>query len=502
MRVLIALDHSGFFRHFDTVAASLCDRGHRVSVTTRLGPRGGEEYQRDLLEPLARHPNGAYDVELRKRSDSLRGRLRTAREATDYSVYFRRQHNSPLQADRRGERCPPLVRRLVRTRAGRALVSRDAVLRLYRRWQAGVPADPAIADQVAAQAPDVLVACPFISPLCWDFEYLRAARGLGISTVAAVASWDNLSTKGTFHLMPDSVLVWNQSLADEATAIHAVPPERLVLTGGPKFDHYFGLAPSVSREEFCAHAGIDPRRPYLLHLGSSEKVAGDETGFARDLADALRANPRTADVQVLVRPHPVNGPIWRDFDHDAVTVYPPVGARPDVEGAREDYFHSLHYAVAALGVNTSAFLEAAIADLACLSVVSERHREGQVDRGHFQHLLAGRFIETVPDLDSAARAVAQILAGDDRRRERRRHFVERFVRPLGIDRPAGEAAADAILAAAAAGPRAPEPVVAAGRRAARRGPRGARASAEPQPAPEPRAPVLVESRAALASRRA
>jgi hypothetical protein len=493
MRVLIALDHSGFFRHFDTVGASLCGRGHQVSVTTRLGPRGGEQYQRDLLEPLAQHPNGAYDVELRKRGDSWRNRLRTAREVMDYAVYFRHQHNSPLLADRRGERCPAPARLLVHTRAGRALVSRDAVLRLYRRWQAGAPADPAIAKRIAAHEPDVVVACPFISPLCWDFEYLRAARRLGIPTVAAIASWDNLSTKGTFHLMPDSVLVWNQSLADEAAAIHAVPPERLVLTGGPKFDHYFGLEPSLSREDFCARVGIDPGRPYLLHLSSSEKVAGDETGFARDLADALRANPPTAHVHVMVRPHPVNGPIWRDFEHEGVTVYPPVGARPDVEGAREDYFHSLRYAVAALGVNTSAFLEAAIADLPCLSVVSERHRGGQVDRGHFQHLLAGRFIETVPDLHDAARTVAGILDGEDRRRELRRRFVESFIRPLGIDRPAGEVAADAILATAAAGPRGPEPVLGDRRRAARKGGTGTGAAAAAEPEAEPRAPVLVEA---------
>ncbi|MFL5821472.1 MAG: hypothetical protein ACJ76S_12400 [Solirubrobacteraceae bacterium] len=500
MKVLIALDHSGFFRHFDTVAAHLCEQGHRVAVTTRLGPRGGEEYLRDLLEPLVQGPNGSYDLDLLKRSDSLRDRLRTTREVMDYAIYFRRQHNSPLLAERREERCPPVARRLVSTRTGRSLVSRDGLLRLYRRWQARVPADPAIVDRVAAAAPDVLVACPFISPLCWDFEYLRAAQKLGIPTVAAVASWDNLSTKGTFHLMPDSILVWNRSLADEAAAIHAVPRDRLALTGGPKFDPYFGLEPSLSRERFCAQVGIDPERPYLLHLGSSEKVAGDETAFARDLADALRANPRTAGVQVMVRPHPVNGPIWRGFHHDGVVVYPPVGARPDVDGAREDYFHSLRYAVAALGVNTSAFLEAAIADLPCLSVVSDRHREGQVDRGHFQHLLAGRFIETVQDLETAAEAVAELMEGEDPRRERRRTFVADFVRPPGIERPAGEATAEAILAAAAAGPRGPEPVVGGRRR--RREQAGASAPGALEPAVEPQAPpVLVEARTAAARRR-
>jgi hypothetical protein len=160
----------------------------------------------------------------------------------------------------------------------------------------------------------------------------------------------------------------------------------------------------------------------------------------------------------------------------------------------------LGHATAVLGVNTSAFLEAAIADTPCLSVVSDRHREGQVDRGHFQHLLAGRFIETVPDLETAAVALGDILDGDDHRREQRRRFVERFVRPLGIARPAGETTAEAILAVAATGPRGPEPVLRTRRGPPARGGVATPSPVEPELESSATVPALVEARASTAAR--
>ena len=100
------------------------------------------------------------------------------------------------------------------------------------------------------------------------------------------------------------------------------------------------------------------------------------------------------------------------------------------------------------GVNTTAFLEAAVTDRPCLSVVSDRHRHGQVERGHFHHLLDAGFIETCPDLEGAAAIVGRVLDGEDPRREQRRAFVHSFVRPGGMERRAGEVVADAIERAA------------------------------------------------------
>lgn len=493
MKVLIVLGHSGFYRHFDTVVPALCAQGHEVKVITRGGAKRdvNEEFVETLLAGAAKHPGGSYEFSLRKPHGLITRRVRRLRGAMDYGIYFRMQHNSPQMAPRMLRLCPRPLRPLFRTRAGRRVVSSDSFLALYRSAQALAPVDRALLSQVRREQPDVVVACPYLYRYSNDGEYIRAARRLGIPTVGAVASWDNLSTKGTFPLLPDTVLVWNTGLAKEAQLIHGIPRDRLVATGAAKFDPYFGLEPSETRKEFCARIGLDPDRPYMLYIGSSEQVAGDETGFVSEMAGALRADPRTERLQVVVRPHPLNGKVWQGFEHDEIVVFPRGGQRPDIAGPRDEYWNTLSHAAAVVGVNTSAFLEAAIADRPCLSIVSERHREGQVERGHFQHLLKGRFIETVPDYTAAVRALGDLLQGDDARQGMRRRFVESFVRPGGMDRPAGEVVAEAIVETARRGPRGPEPILPAERAAVPKPARPGAAGKKRQP------PTEEEERAAL-----
>ncbi len=460
MKVLVVLTHAGFYRHLDTVARYLCEQGHEVKVVTTRGRKDvDEDYQREMLSSVQVAGRGSYDFNLLRRRGLLARPITKLRWSLNHGIYFRAQHNSPQLGDRMAWRALPAARAMFASRPGRRVVSSNSFLAAYRRFQAHLPADRCLVRVVEAERPDVVVACPYIYRTGNDLEYVRAAQKLGIPTVAVVASWDNLSTKGTFHLLPDAVVVWNQRLAREAQVIHGIPRDRLRITGAAKFDAYFGLRASESREEFCARIGVDPARPYLLYIGSSEQVAGDETGFVTELRDALRGGPRTASLQVVVRPHPLNGKVWQDFHAEGITVFPRGGERPDIPGPRDDYFNTLHHSAAVAGVNTSAFLEAAIADRPCLSIVSERHREGQVERGHFQHLVKGGFIETVPDFAGAVDALGEVLEGRDARRERRRRFVASFVRPGGMDRPAGEVVAEAILETAAAGVREPEPVL-------------------------------------------
>jgi hypothetical protein len=462
MKVLVVLPHSGFYRHLETACTYLCEQGHEVKVLTREGRKGrkevDEEYQQEMLSTVAAYPTGSYAFSVLKPRGPITWRVRRSRTAWDYGVYYRVQHNSPQLRRRQLRLAPRWGRWLFPTRLGRWLVSSNSVLAAFRRWEAHLPASRKLMRQIRDENPDVVIGCPFLYRLSADVEYIRAAQKLGIPTISVVASWDNLTTKGPFALLTDAVFVWNDGLAKEASLVHAIPRDRLVSTGAPKFDHYFELEPSVSREEFCSHVGLDPSRPYLLYIGSSRQVAGDETGFVQELTSALEEDPRTAPLQVLVRPHPLNGQVWETFEDERIAVYPRGGQRPDIPGARDEYFHTLQYAAAVVGVNTSAFLEAAITDRPCLSIVSERHRAGQVDRGHFQHLLKGRFIETVPDFEGAVAALGTLLEGRDPRHGLRRRFVERFVRPGGIDRRAGEVAAEAILEVARRGPREPEPI--------------------------------------------
>jgi hypothetical protein len=108
-----------------------------------------------------------------------------------------------------------------------------------------------------------------------------------------------------------------------------------------------------------------------------------------------------------------------------------------------------------VGLNTSAFIDAAIIGRPSFAILPREFRDSQEGTLHFRHLLeAGGGLLTVADsVEEHWAQLSEVLEG---RRPPVPHerFIEAFVRPRGVDVAATGAMADAIEALAAAGPRA------------------------------------------------
>ena len=68
-----------------------------------------------------------------------------------------------------------------------------------------------------------------------------------------------------------------------------MPPDRIVVTGAPRFDEFFAMSPATTREQFCAIHGLDRASANRVYLCSSEFVAGGEVDFVRRWIDEVRA---------------------------------------------------------------------------------------------------------------------------------------------------------------------------------------------------------------------
>jgi hypothetical protein len=446
LKVAFAFVNSSVFRHLEGVVYELINRGHQVDIVTSLddGSVHPNVDGRALLEAAGTHPGLALHEWLPGVAVE-RGRWTPLiRELLNYSTYYRPGHPSRGLRARWKKYLPSWVWRLVGFPLMGKFLALVPVRWIFRLVENLTPPSALITDWIRNENVDVVIGCPFLLPHAQEVDYIKAAKAAGLPTMVVVQSWDNLTTKGTFQIMPDRVLVWNEALRDEAISLHDVPDESIVITGSPTFDYWFRSTPTLNRIQFSVQCGLLSDRPYIVYLCSSRGMIEEEKRYVADLAKELRLDPQTADIDLLVRPHPLNMLDWSDIVSERVVVWPPQGENTDNPQARINFFHSLYYAIAAVGVNTSAMLEAAIADRPCITVLDERYKSAQTDMGHFRHLLNGNFLQVAKSYAEAVENIGAIRKGEDALAEGRRDFVARFVRPCGVELSASENMAKAI----------------------------------------------------------
>ena len=104
---------------------------------------------------------------------------------------------------------------------------------------------------------------------------VKAARALGLPTLMLVWSWDNLSSKAVLHEHPDRLLVWNETQAREAEELHGVRPSGSRSSARPTST----ASSPRSRPQATAETANT-----IVYLGSSTNVAPDEPDDLRPLA--------------------------------------------------------------------------------------------------------------------------------------------------------------------------------------------------------------------------
>lgn len=296
LHVLMALRNLMYLRHYASTIGELVRRGHRVTLVcdsehkkiTEDIRQAALDLQEELGVELLPAPEGqGFWAQL----------VREIRAFRDYSRYFDPRLSSSQKCAARAESFvyPPLRRPLGRPEAGElADVKRWRRARFWSQLAYLVdrclPPSAQIVSLLRQYKPDVVVVSPLVDFNSNQTDLVKAARLHGIPSVHAVASWDNLTNKGLVHVCPDRVLVWNEAQKEEAVSLHNIPADRIVLTGAQLFDHWFERKPSRDRASFCAAAGLDPDRPYILYTCSSVFIARHESDFVLRWLQHLRSS--------------------------------------------------------------------------------------------------------------------------------------------------------------------------------------------------------------------
>jgi len=452
LRILFFLNNVSKSRHFDGVLELLADRGHTIVLAAARQrnrplalPKRLALANRDLIE---RGRQGRIEVTACPvhRVDAWESLAPALRQARDYIRFLdpryahaekleqRSATNAPKGWPEYVQRHPWVARHSGLLRAGLALAE-DVI-----------PSEKLFDLFIAYERPDLVLVTPLVDYGSYQTDYVKSAHRLGVPVVFAPFSWDNLTNRGLIRVHPDRVLVWNDIQMREAVELHGVPPDRVVVTGAARFDDFFAMRPASSREEFCRHAGLDPARPFALYICSSEFVAPREVEFVQRWVQAVRqsADPALRSCGLLVRPHPAHVKQWQNVQfEDAANVS--IWAEKETMNADQGLYDSLYHSSAVVGLNTSAMLEAGILAKPVLTLVVDEFSGGQQETLHFHYLRAsnGGLLTEAHGFDEHIGQLAEALNSDGPGEQARR-FVERFVRPRGLEQPVAPVVANEI----------------------------------------------------------
>ena len=436
MKILFIARHFTYFRNYESVIATLAERGHHLHLAAeREEDLGG----REMVERLAREHPGVSFGWVPAREDRWTRFATQVRMTVDYLRYLDPAYaGAPKLRARAKERVPRVGLWLIGAAAAKTGLGRRVTRAALHACERAIPRSPAIDGFLREQRPDAVLFTPLIGVVASpQLDYLQSAKALGYPTALCVWSWDHLSSKAILRNIPDRVLVWNQTQREEAVTLHGVPPERVVVTGAQCFDQWFDRRPSTDRAAFCGKVGLPGTRPFLLYVCSALfQGSASEARFVQRWIRALRERglEPLASTPIVVRPHPARLKEWADVDLSAerdVTLW---GRNPVDPEARTDYFDSLHHSAAVVGLNTSAFLEGAIAGRPVFATLLPEHHENQEGTIHFHYLLrvGGGLLQTARTLDDHVEQLNAALQAPEPQSPRSLRFVEAFIRPRGV----------------------------------------------------------------------
>ncbi|MBI4886458.1 MAG: hypothetical protein HY824_05160 [Acidobacteria bacterium] len=440
MNVLFCALHFSYYRNFESVVRALAARGHRVHLAAdEPETMGGAE----LVERLAAElPGVTWGFTPRLDEWTWMPLSRAVRRGLEFVRFLDPRYERIVKyRARTRERAASGLVRLLGGGRGRSAAWRGRVARVLAAIERGIPTPPVMDAFIAERAPDVVLLASVTNPGALQLDHQKSAMAAGRRCALTIFSWDHLSGKAWLKLFPERVIVWNDIQKAEATDLHGIPPDRVVVTGAQCYDQWFDRHPSRSREQFCDSIGLDPSKPILLYVCSVlSRPAPAEAPFVLDWIRALRESddPVLRQAGVLIRPHPERLREWNGLD---LASWPNValsGRNPVDAQAKADYFDSLYYASAVVGLVTSAFVEAAVVGRPTLTIETSAftvHQEGTTHFGYLADPATGVLL-TAPDFDTHVRQLSDVLAHPGAAAARTRAFVERFVRPHGLERRA------------------------------------------------------------------
>lgn len=138
-----------------------------------------------------------------------------------------------------------------------------------------------------------------------DKALAYSLKKAGIPTVVLVHSWDVLPSRGLMAAQPDRLLVWSQSMAEQAIRLHNIKRETIDVVGGPQYEHYRLVARKTSKRRFHRRLGLPESAPIVTYTCNVKQVFPDEPRFLSELVGFFERGS-LGNAHLIIRLHPTD----------------------------------------------------------------------------------------------------------------------------------------------------------------------------------------------------
>ena len=157
-------------------------------------------------------------------------------------------------------------------------------------------------DLLARYSPDLIFATTIYA--VDDVRLLRAATRRGIPTIGMIKSWDNLTCKDAILVPPNTLIVHNDVVKEEAVTLHGYPRDKIVVVGVPQFDWYADAQFPYDKQEFFSRLRLDPNKKLITYTAAGLSFFRRERDVIAILDRIIREGKISMPSQLLVRMHP------------------------------------------------------------------------------------------------------------------------------------------------------------------------------------------------------
>ncbi|KKU70557.1 MAG: hypothetical protein UY17_C0025G0005 [Candidatus Beckwithbacteria bacterium GW2011_GWC2_47_9] len=424
-----------FLRYFKSVLTAFLEMDYRVTAVfdaSKIEPVSDDSLKNlQSRFPFFAWKNGPL------RTDIFRRLVIASRNILNYQFLLRRGVVA-WRLKRHFDYLPIFLQKfiLIVTPFAKVLIKSGVAEFVCRSVEKIVPPDEGITSFLRSLKSDALIVSyrsfPCLSP---DIDYVKSGMALGIPTTIIIPSWDQPTTKSLIQIIPDKVFVWNEEHASVLSREHAVPRNKIVISGAPQFDVFFERkTPFRSINDFLSIYRITAGPPFVLYIASSGER---DSALVKELSLTLSSNSDGAlqSITILVRPYPGRENCFADLKLQNVKVLPaPLEGRRSLDDD-QDFFDAIYHSFATIALSSTALLDTIAIGRPSIMYFDKRHKEIQSD-AHLETLYRSGAFYTAYNLTELMPVLKRINAGDDFLREKRHDYICKFIRPQGSTKSA------------------------------------------------------------------